>query len=97
MAGKIARKKPDPTKMKATVTETAVALEAAQVEEAATPEESAVSEAASPGEAATCTRSHTPNARTRKALRDADDGKNLTRYVDEDDLFRKLGIKLGQE
>lgn len=49
------------------------------------------------GEAAPCTRSHIPNARTRKALRDADAGKNLTRYVDADDLFRKLGIKLGQE
>ena len=49
------------------------------------------------GEAAPCTRSHIPNARTRKALRDADAGKNLTHYVDADDLFRKLGIKLGQE
>jgi hypothetical protein len=48
-------------------------------------------------EAAPCTRSHIPNARTRKALGDADTGKNLTRYVDADDLFRKLGIKLGQE
>jgi hypothetical protein len=48
-------------------------------------------------EAAPCTRSHIPNARTRKALRDADAGKNLTRYVDADDLFRELGIKLGQE
>src|SRR5262245_61535968 len=48
-------------------------------------------------EAAPCTRSHIPNARTRKALRDADAGKKLTRYADADDLFRKLGIKLGQE
>lgn len=48
-------------------------------------------------EAAPCTRSHIPNARTRKALRDADAGKNLTTYVDADDLFRKLGIKPGQE
>ena len=48
-------------------------------------------------EAAPCARSHIPNARTRKALRDADAGINLTRYVDEDDLFRKLGIKLGKE
>jgi hypothetical protein len=48
-------------------------------------------------EAAPCTKSHVPNARTRKTLRDADAGKNLTRYVDADDLFRKLGIKLGQE
>jgi len=48
-------------------------------------------------EASPCTRSHIPNERTRKALRDADAGKNLTRYVDADDLFRKLGIKLGQE
>ena len=48
-------------------------------------------------EAAPCSRSHIPNARTRKALRDADAGKNLTRYVDADDLFKKLGIKLGEE
>lgn len=48
-------------------------------------------------EAAPCTRSHIPNERTRKALRDADAGKDLTRYVDADDLFKKLGIKLGQE
>jgi hypothetical protein len=48
-------------------------------------------------EAAPCTKSHIPNARTRKALRDADAGKNLTRHVDADDLFGKLGIKLGQE
>ena len=48
-------------------------------------------------EAAPCTRSHVPNARTRKVLRDADAGKNLTEYADADDLFRKLGIKLGQD
>lgn len=47
--------------------------------------------------AASCTRSHIPNARTRKALRDADAGENLTTYVDADDLFKKLGIKLGEE
>ena len=51
---------------------------------------------APPEEAAPCTKSHVPNARTRKALRDADAGKNLTSYADADDLFRKLGIKLGQ-
>lgn len=49
------------------------------------------------GEVASCTRPHIPNARTRKALRDADAGKNLTRHADADDLFKKLGIKLGQE
>jgi hypothetical protein len=48
-------------------------------------------------EVAPCTRSHIPNARTRKALRDIDAGKNLTSYVDADDLFKKLGIKLGEE
>jgi DNA-damage-inducible protein J len=37
-----------------------------------------------------------PNATTRQALRDADAGKNLTRYADADDLFRKLGVKSGQ-
>jgi DNA-damage-inducible protein J len=37
-----------------------------------------------------------PNATTRKALRDADAGRKLTRYTDADDLFRKLDIKRGQ-
>ena len=36
------------------------------------------------------------NAETAQVLRDADAGKNLTRSVDEDDLFRKLGIKVGK-
>jgi hypothetical protein len=52
---------------------------------------------AHPEDAAPCTRSHVPNARTRKALRDADADKNLTSYSDADDLFRNLGIKLGQD
>jgi DNA-damage-inducible protein J len=30
-----------------------------------------------------------PNATTRKALRDAEAGRNLTRYADADDLFKK--------
>jgi hypothetical protein len=97
MAGKMARKKPDTGRARAPVIKTVIAAEEALAEEAAPPEASAASEASSPDEAAPCTRSHTPNARTRKTLRDADAGKNLTRYVDEDDLFRKLGIKLGQE
>ncbi|MGZ3489412.1 MAG: type II toxin-antitoxin system RelB/DinJ family antitoxin [Isosphaeraceae bacterium] len=38
-----------------------------------------------------------PNATTRKVLRDAEAGKNLTRYADaDDDMFRKLGVKSGQ-
>ncbi len=37
-----------------------------------------------------------PNATTRKALRDAEAGKDLTRYADADDMFRKLGVKSGQ-
>jgi DNA-damage-inducible protein J len=37
-----------------------------------------------------------PNATTRKALRDAENGKNLTRHADADDMFRKLGVKRGQ-
>ena len=36
------------------------------------------------------------NAETAQVLRDADAGKNLTRSVDQDDLFRKLGIKIGK-
>ncbi len=97
MAGKMARKKPGTTRTRAPVIKTVTAAEEALGEEAAPREASASPEASSPDEAAPCTRSHTPNARTRKTLRDADAGKNLTRYVNEDDLFRKLGIKLGQE
>jgi DNA-damage-inducible protein J len=37
-----------------------------------------------------------PNAATRKVLRDAEAGRNLTRYADADDLFRTLGVKRGQ-
>jgi DNA-damage-inducible protein J len=37
-----------------------------------------------------------PNATTRKALRDVEAGKNLTRYDDADDLFRKLGVQRGK-
>ncbi|HKI43197.1 MAG TPA: type II toxin-antitoxin system RelB/DinJ family antitoxin [Mycobacterium sp.] len=37
-----------------------------------------------------------PNALTRKALDDAEAGKNLTRAADADDMFRKLGIKCGE-
>jgi hypothetical protein len=36
------------------------------------------------------------NAITIQAMQDAKAGKNLTRYRDEDDLFQKLGIKLGK-
>jgi hypothetical protein len=36
------------------------------------------------------------NAETAQVLRDTAAGKNLTRYVDEDDLFKKLGIKIGK-
>jgi hypothetical protein len=96
-AGKMARKKPDTTKVRAPGIKTVSDPEEALAEGAAPPEASAASEASSPDESAPCTRSHTPNARTRKALRDAGAGKDLTRYVDEDDLFKKLGIKLGQE
>ena len=39
---------------------------------------------------------HIPNATTRKALREAEAGTNLTRYADADDMFRKLGVKGGQ-
>jgi len=36
------------------------------------------------------------NATTIKALRDAKLRRNLTSCVDEDDLFRKLGVKIGK-
>jgi len=97
MAGKMAGKKPDTARARAPVIKTVIAPEEALAEEAAPPEGSAAAEASRPDGAAPCTRSHVPNARTRKTLRDADAGKNLTRYADEDDLFRTLGIKLGQD
>jgi hypothetical protein len=97
MPGKMAPKKPDTASARDPVIKTVTAAEEALAEKAAPPETSASFEASPPDEAAPCTRSHTPNARARKTLLDADAGKNLTRYVDEDDLFRKLGIKLGQE
>jgi hypothetical protein len=36
------------------------------------------------------------NATTIKALHDAKLRRNLTSCVDEDDLFRKLGVKIGK-
>jgi hypothetical protein len=55
--------------------------------------------AAAPKEVVTPPQASTPprfNATTIKAMQDAKAGTNLTRYRDEDDLFQKLGIKLGQ-
>jgi DNA-damage-inducible protein J len=37
-----------------------------------------------------------PNATTRRALLDAEAGRNVTHYADTDDLFKKLGVKRGQ-
>ncbi len=45
--------------------------------------------------AAENSKSRVPNATTRRALADLKAGR-LTRYVDEDDLFKKLGIKVGK-
>jgi hypothetical protein len=71
--------------------------EGAPARDTAPPGTAAAAEPHQPDEVAPCTRSHVPNARTRKALRDADAGKNLKRYADEDELFRELGITLGQD
>jgi DNA-damage-inducible protein J len=38
-----------------------------------------------------------PNVITRETLRDAESGRNVTRHADADDLFRKLGVKSGQD
>ncbi len=35
---------------------------------------------------------HIPNKRTRRALLDAQNGKNLTHYESLEDLYKKLGI-----
>ncbi|HZW35109.1 MAG TPA: hypothetical protein VFF52_30590 [Isosphaeraceae bacterium] len=83
--------------MRTSGVKTAIPAEEALARETTPPEALAASGARQLDEAAPCTRSHVPNARTRKTLRDADAGKNLTRYTDEDDLFRKLGIELGQD
>jgi DNA-damage-inducible protein J len=40
---------------------------------------------------------HIPNATTSRTLRDADAGKNLKKYADTRELFRKLKIKGGKE
>jgi hypothetical protein len=39
---------------------------------------------------------HGYNAETVRVLRAAEAGKNLTTSVDADDLFKKLGIKIGK-
>ena len=33
-----------------------------------------------------------PNAATRKAIQDVEEGRGLTRYEDADEMFKKLGI-----
>ncbi len=46
-----------------------------------------------------CEADRTPsfNQTTIEALEDAKADRNLTRYADEDELFRKLGIQVGKE
>jgi antitoxin component of RelBE/YafQ-DinJ toxin-antitoxin module len=39
-----------------------------------------------------CPYDHTPNAQTRKAMKETDKGKGLVRAKDAKDLFKKLGI-----
>lgn len=53
---------------------------------------------AKPKAPACCEADDTPsfNPATIQALEDARDDKDLTRYADEDDLFKKLGIKVGK-
>lgn len=41
-------------------------------------------------------RMRVPNALTRKTLDDAEAGRNLTHAADTDDMFRKMGIKVGE-
>jgi hypothetical protein len=96
VAGKRTRKEPSQARARASVIKTGVEVEETPAQESRAPKAPAASDASRPNGAAPCTRSHVPNARTRKTLRDADAGKNLTRYADEDELFRKLGIELGQ-
>ena len=48
-----------------------------------------------PVKAAPVKKGRNPTADTRRALAELESGK-LTRYVDEDDMFKKLGIKIGK-
>ncbi len=84
MANKLKKKKPEVKKSAIVSTEP---KEATATNEQPSPE---VSDVSSP-------KKDVFNAETAQALRDADAGRNLTRYVDEDDLFRKLGIKIGKD
>ena len=54
--------------------------------------------ATDPKTATCCEADRTPsfNETTVKAMEDVRDGKNLTRYADGDDLFEKMGIKVGK-
>ena len=46
-----------------------------------------------------CEADRTPsfNETTIKAIEDTRAGRNLTEFADEDELFQKLGIKVGKE
>ena len=97
MAGKTARKKADRAGTGASDTKNVSAADEIPVRETVPSEARLNPKRTGPTRPRPCTRSHVLNGRTRKTLRDADAGKNLTRYADEDDLFRKLGIELGQD
>jgi len=59
-------------------------------------EDSASSDGDTPQSSEGFAKGRTPTADTLKALEELKAGK-LTRYDDEDDLFSKLGIKLGKD
>jgi len=40
-----------------------------------------------------CTHSHVPNAETEKAMRDIEEGRDLTEFSSTKELFKSLGIK----
>ncbi len=59
----------------------------------------AASKRATDPETPTCCeadRTPTFNETTVKAMEDVRDGKNLTRYADGDELFAKMGIRVGK-
>lgn len=63
-------------------------------EEIAQIEEEAKQELATLQECTLCPPDHIYNAETQKALKDSYDKKNLVVCKDEDDLFKRLGIKV---
>jgi guanyl-specific ribonuclease Sa len=96
MAPKLVTKAATPAKAKVVAKAAAPAKAKAAAKKAA-PAKAAAKKTAAAAETSkpATSRSRLPSA-TIRALKEVEAGK-LTRYADEDDLFKKLGIKLGED